>query len=141
MSITMSATSLFSRSARDSSRDRWTNSDRRFGSAGQRIGQRIFLRLLEDDRVVDHGARLLGDPLEQTAVILGVVVRRRVIQRQAADERIVEVQRADDARTFSAVDSEIPAASKLDARVGVDQRAPVLAPPSRRAPRRPPAWR
>ena len=26
--------------------------------AGQRVGQRIFLRLLEDDRVVDHGGGL-----------------------------------------------------------------------------------
>ena len=52
----------------------------------QRIGQRIFLRLLEDDRVVDDGAGLLGDALEQPAVILGVVVRLDVIERQAADE-------------------------------------------------------
>ena len=84
--MTMSATSLFRRSARASSRDRCTNIDRAVRQPGQRVGQRIFLRLLEHDRVVDDGARLLGDPLEQPAVILGVVVGLDVVEREAADE-------------------------------------------------------
>ena len=48
----------------------------RVRQAGERIGERIFLRLLEDDRVVDDGRRLLRHAVEQPAVIVGVEVRR-----------------------------------------------------------------
>ena len=84
----MSATSLFRRSARASSRDEVHEHRPAVRQRRQRIGQRVFLGLLEDDRVVNHGARLFGDALEQPAVILGVVVRLDVIERQAADERV-----------------------------------------------------
>ena len=49
----------------------------------QRIGQRVFLRLLEHDRVVDDGRRLLRDALEQAAMVVGVEVRRRRDRRPA----------------------------------------------------------
>ena len=53
-----------------------------FGSAGQRVGQRVFLRLLEDDRVVDDRRGLLGDAIEQPAVVVGVDRRRRCGRRE-----------------------------------------------------------
>ena len=101
MSITMIATSLFRRSARDSSRDRCTNIDRRFGSP-------VSGSVSESSWVCSNTIELWmtapacsADPLEQPAVILGVVVRLDVIERQAADERVVELQRADNRRTGS----------------------------------------
>src|SRR5437763_1204868 len=68
------------------------------GKSGQRIGERIFLRLLEHDRVMEHGAGLLADALDQAAMILAVPVLVRVIQRETADEAVVEVQGHDDGR-------------------------------------------
>ena len=95
----------------------------------QRIGQRIFLRLLEHDRVVDHGARLLRDPLEQPAMIFRVPVRLRMIERQASDEGVVEMQRAHDRRPQIDRTRE---AERLErhARIGVDERAAVARDPS-----------
>ena len=49
----------------------------------QRIGQRVFLRLLEDDRVVDDGGGLLGDAIEEAAVIVGVDRGGRCDRRQS----------------------------------------------------------
>src|SRR6185369_4618017 len=65
---------------------------------GQRVGQRDFLRLLEHDRIVNDGAGLLGDALDQAAVLVGVPVGVDVVQRQASEERLVVVQRHDDRR-------------------------------------------
>ena len=81
--MTSSETSDLSRSARASSRVRCMNMKRVFGSAGQRVGQRVFLRLLEDDRVVDDGRGLLGDAIEQPAVVVGVDRRRRCDRRRS----------------------------------------------------------
>ena len=64
--------------------------NRVFGSAGQRVGQRIFLRLLEHHRVVDDRGRLLGNPIEQPAVIVGVDRRLGVIDGDRPDEPLVE---------------------------------------------------
>ena len=49
----------------------------RVRQAGQRIGQRVFLRLLEQHRVVDDRGRLLRHAVEQPAVIVAVERRRR----------------------------------------------------------------
>ena len=65
---------------------------------GQRIGQRVFLRLLEQHRVVDDGRGLLGDAIEETAVIVPIERRGEVIHRERADEALVEQQRADQRR-------------------------------------------
>ena len=54
-----------------------------FGKPGERVGERVFLRLLEDDRVVDDGRGLLGDAVEQAAVIVGVEVGFVVVDRDA----------------------------------------------------------
>ena len=70
----------------------------RVRQAGQRIGQRIFLRLLEHDRVVDDRGGLLGDAVEQPAVIVGVDRRLGVVDGDRADEPLVEEQRADERR-------------------------------------------
>ena len=65
----------------------------RIRQAGQRIGQRIFLRLLEHDRVVDDGRGLLADAIEQPAVVVGVEIRLGRIHGECADEAIAEHQR------------------------------------------------
>ena len=54
----------------------------RVRQAGERIGQRIFLRLFEDDRVVDDGGGLLRNAIEQPAVIVGVAPTARCGTRQ-----------------------------------------------------------
>jgi hypothetical protein len=41
---------------------------------GQRVGERVFLRLLEHDRVVDDGGGLLRHPIEQPAMVVRVEV-------------------------------------------------------------------
>ena len=41
------------------------------------------MRLLEDDRVVNHGARLLADAIEQAAMIVAVEAGRRCGRRRA----------------------------------------------------------
>ena len=58
----------------------------RVRQAGQRIGQRVLLRLLEEHRVLDDGAGLLRDAVEQPAMIVAVEGRLGVIDRQRADE-------------------------------------------------------
>ena len=50
---------------------------------GQRIGERILLRLLEHDRVVNDGRRLLADAFQQPRVVLGVEARIGVIHARA----------------------------------------------------------
>ena len=72
-----------------SSRARWANIDRRFGSDVSGSVSESSCVCSKTIELWITGARLLGDPLEQPAVILGVAVRLRVEQRQAADERIV----------------------------------------------------
>ena len=104
---------------------------------GERIGERVLLRLLEDDRVVDDGSRLLGDPLDQPAVIFGIAVRVDVIQRQAADELVVEEQRAHD-RRFQLGARRDAGRFERDSRIGVDDRAAIPRDPARRAPVPPP---
>jgi hypothetical protein len=54
--------------------------------------------LFEHDRVVDHGSRLFGDAIEQASMIVGVDRRVDVVDRNRADEPIVEHQRADERR-------------------------------------------
>jgi hypothetical protein len=70
----------------------------RVRQAGQRIGQRIFLRLLEHDRVVDHGGGLFADAIEQAPVIVGVEVGLRRVDGQRADEAIAEDERRHERR-------------------------------------------
>ena len=48
----------------------------RVRQAGQRVGERRLVRLLEDDGVVDHGRGLLADAIEQPAMIVAVEARR-----------------------------------------------------------------
>ena len=120
------------RSARASSRDEVHEHRAAVGQARQRIGQRVFLRLLEHDRVVDDGPGLFRDALEQAPVIVRVPVGLEMIERQAADEgRVVDVERADE----RGLQARLGQAEQLErhARVGVDQRAAVLRDPAREA--------
>jgi hypothetical protein len=48
---------------------------------GERIGERVLLRLLEHERVIEHGRRLLGDAVEQPAVVVRVDRLGRVVDR------------------------------------------------------------
>ena len=84
-----------------------------FGSAGQRIGQRVFLRLLEHDRVVDDGGGLLGDAIEQPAVIVGVDRRRRCGRRRCVPmNRSLKTSGQTSADCSVVCDGRCPAASK-----------------------------
>ncbi len=67
-----------------------------FGSPVERIGQRVGLRLLEEHRVLDDRAGLLRYAVEQPAVVVAVEARLGVVDRERADELIVEEQRADE---------------------------------------------
>jgi hypothetical protein len=64
----------------------------------QRVGQRIVLGLLEHHRVVDDRGGLLGDAVEQPAVVVGVDRHLGVVHGDCADEPLVEHQRADQRR-------------------------------------------
>ena len=46
--------------------------NRRVRQPRQRIGERVFLRLLEDDRVVNHGGSLFADAIEQPAMVVTI---------------------------------------------------------------------
>ena len=67
----------------------------RVRQAGERVRQRVFLRLLEQHRVVDDRRGLLRHAIEQPAVIVAVERGVGVVDRQRADEPLVEHQRAD----------------------------------------------
>ena len=66
--------------------------------ARQLIGQRLLLRLLEDDRVLDDGRRLLRDTVDQPSMVVAVVVRLGVIDREGADEPVVGDEGTDERR-------------------------------------------
>ena len=107
--------------------------NRVFGSAGQRIGQRIFLRLLEHDRVVDDRGGLLGDAVEQAAVIVGVDRRLGVVDRDRADEALVEQQRADQRRVQRRAIGREAGRLEIGARPRVDERPAVARHPAGQA--------
>ena len=96
---------------------------------GQRIGERVLLHLLEDNRVVQHRGSLFGDALEQPTVIVAIVVPLEVVQREAADERVVELQRADDGRLQGGRRRGDGGAERA-ARVRVDERPAVAHDPA-----------
>ncbi len=96
----------------------------------QRVGQRIFLRLLEHHRVVDDRRRLFGDAVEQPAVIVGVDRRLGVVDRDGPDEPLVEEQRADERRVQRRAIGGEAGRLEIRARPRVDQRPPVARDPS-----------
>ena len=100
-----------------------------FGRPGQRIGERIFLRLLEHDRVVDDRGGLLAHAIEQPAVVVGVAARVDVIDRQRADEPLVEHQRADQ-RRLQRRGARDAGRFEVGARARVHQRAAVARHPA-----------
>ena len=65
---------------------------------GQCIGVRLVLRLLEPGRIEDDRGRLLAHPPEQPPVLVGEVPGDGVIDRDPADERLLERQRAGEHR-------------------------------------------
>ncbi len=70
----------------------------RVRQARERVGERVFLRLLEHDRVVDDRGRLFGNAIEEAAMVVGVHRLIDVIDGDGADEAFVEYQRADQRR-------------------------------------------
>ena len=101
----------------------------RVRQAGQRVGQRVFLRLLEHDRVVDDGGGLFAHAIEQPAVVVGVAARVDVVDRQRADEPLVEHQRADQ-RRLQRGRARDAGRFEVGARPRVDQRAAVARHPA-----------
>ena len=92
------------------------------GQRRERVGQRVLLRLLEDDRVVDDGARLFRDALDQAAVILGVSVRLDVEQRERSDEVVGEEERADDRGSKRGLRGDARGFER-ESGIGVDERS------------------
>ena len=99
----------------------------------QRIGQRVFLRLLEHHRVVDDRGRLLGDPIEQPPVIVGVDRPVGVVDRDRPDEAFVEHQRADERGLQRRPVRRHAGRFEVGARPRVDERPPVARDPARSA--------
>ena len=100
--------------------------------AGQRVGQRVLLRLFEDDRVVDDGGGLFADAVQEPAVVVGVAAGVDVVDREGADEPLVEDQRADQGG-LEAGGPRHPRRFEVGARTRVDQRPPVAGHPARQA--------
>ena len=105
----------------------------RVRQARQRVGQRIFLGLLEHDRVVNHGGRLLADAIEEAAVIVGVEIRLRRVDRQRADEAIVEDERRDQGGLQRGGLGGQPGRLELGARSRVHQRPAIARHPAGQA--------
>src|SRR5262249_33091395 len=129
-SMTISATSLLKRSARASSRDRCANSERRFGRPVSGSGRGASCGCSEMIELWITRAALLGEPLGQPAVRLAVVIALQVEEHQAADERVVEVQRADDRRLQRGLEAGAGRVED-DLRIGVDERAAMVGHPAR----------
>jgi hypothetical protein len=67
-----------------------------YWEAGERIGERVFLRLLEDDRVVNHRCSLFAHAIEQATMVVPVEACVDVVDANRADEAIVNHQWADE---------------------------------------------
>ena len=66
--------------------------------AGQRVGERVPLRLLEDDRVVDDRGRLAADPVEQPGMVFLIEPGFRVVHRKRSNQLAGKNQRTDERR-------------------------------------------
>ena len=104
--------------------------NRVFGQARQRVGQRVFLRLLEDNRVVDDGRGLLGDRVEaagdgrryrrtRSVWYTAIVPMNRSLNDKRTDERRLQRRVAPMARGF-----------EVGARLRVHQRPAVARDPA-----------
>ena len=100
---------------------------------GQRIGQRVFLRLLEQHRVVDDRGRLFRDAVEQPTMIVAIERGVDVVDRQRADEAFAEEQRAHQRRLQVGLEIGQPGGLEVRARPRVDQRAAIARDPARQA--------
>ena len=59
------------------------------------FGGNNFLRLFEDDRVVNHRGALFAHAIEQASMVVPIEARFHVVHAECADEPIVKHQRTD----------------------------------------------
>ena len=128
--MTSTDTSDFSRAARANSRGEVREHEPRVRQARQRIGQRVVLRLLEDQRVADDAGCLLGHAIEQPAVILGERRGARRVHRQRAHQPIANGQRAHQRADASVVVVRDARGLEIGRGPCVQERAAVRAHPS-----------